>query len=232
MEKKRAHFLKMDEMQIDKLFRSRRRTIGLEITHDAKLVVRAPHRVSLEYIQNVLFRKADWILRKQIQAKERKAQNPPKRFIEGESFYYLGRTYQFKLTDVDAINLTDCLEFPKIFISDARQHLIQWYRLQAYEKIKERVDYYSKITGLVYSKIKISDAAKRMGSCSAQGNLNFSWRLIMAALENIDYVVVHELIHLDERNHSRNFWEKVGAILPDYREKDSWLKQNFRRFSL
>lgn len=222
----------MHKIQIDKLFRSRRRSIGLEITQDALLVVRAPHRVSLGYIQNVLLKKAAWILKKRTQAQARKVRNPPKRFIDGESFYYLGKIYPLKLVDADVINLTDYLEFPRKFILDAQQRLTQWYKSQAYEKIKERAGLYSKITGLTYSKIKISDAAKRMGSCSAKGNLNFSWRLIMAPLENIDYVVVHELIHLDERNHSRNFWKKVCAVLPDYRAKDSWLKDNFKLFCL
>jgi len=184
------------------------------------------------HIQNLLLKKANWILKKQSQAKVRKIQNSPKKFIEGENFHYLGQPYPLKLTDTDAINLTDSLEFPRIFILSAQQHLTQWYKAQASDKIRERAELYSKITGLSYSKIKISDAAKRMGSCSASGNLNFSWRLIIAPLENIDYVVVHELIHLDERNHSRRFWNKVGAVLPDYKEKDSWLKHNFRLFGL
>ncbi len=222
----------MSEILIDKLFRSRRRSLGLEITQDALLVVRAPHRASLEYIQNVLLKKADWILKKQAQAQARKVKNPPKKFVDGENFYYLGKPYLLKLVDVDTISLTDYLEFPRIFLLDAQQRLTQWYKRQASEKVKERVELYSKITGLAYSKIKISHAAKRMGSCSVNGNLNFSWRLVMAPLENMDYVVVHELIHLDERNHSRRFWNKVRAVLPDYKEKDSWLKDNFRLFCL
>lgn len=219
-------------LNIDKLLRSRRRTIGLEITRDAKLVVRAPFRVSLEDIQKLVLRKANWIYEKINFVRQYKIQSPPKEFVNGESFYYLGMPYQFKLIDKGAIRLTQYLEFPKTLLWDAKQHLIQWYKTIAYEKIKERVDWYSKIIGLSYSTVKISGARKRLGSCGVRGNLNFSWRLIMAPLEIVDYVVVHELIHLYERSHSHVFWNKVRGVLPDYKEKESFLKHNYRLFDL
>jgi len=80
--------------------------------------------------------------------------------------------------------------------------------------------------GLRYNRIKITNALKTWGSCSHQGNLNFTWRLIMAPLNVVDYVVVHELIHLDEKNHSRTFWEKVEILMPGYKEHKEWLKKN------
>ena len=222
----------MTEIQIDKIIRSRRRSVGLEITPDSKLVVRAPNHVSEEDIQNLLHKKADWITEKKALVGERQIRRQPKQFISGESFYYLGKPYQFKLIEGDAIRLTEFLEFPKIFLSNAKQHLIKWYKNLAYEKLKERTDEYSRMIGLFCSKIRISNASRCLGSCSIKGNLNFSWRLIMAPLELVDYVVVHELIHLDERNHSRNFWNKVGVVLPDYRKRKHSLKQNNMLFDL
>ena len=74
--------------------------------------------------------------------------------------------------------------------------------------------------------MKITNALKTWGSCSHQGNLNFTWRLIMAPLNVIDYVVVHELIHLDEKNHSRIFWDKVEILIPEYKGYKEWLKKN------
>jgi len=222
----------MTEIRIDKLIRSRRRTISLEVTREAKLVVRAPTHAALNYIQGILCKKQDWIKKKQALLQERNNRYPPKKFIDGESFHYLGRSYRLDLVEENAIRLTDHLEFPKRMISDARYHLIKWYKTAAYEKIKERVDHYSKITGLSYSSIKISGAKKRLGSCSAKGNLNFIWRLVMAPLEVVDYVVVHELVHLDEKNHSRSFWNKLCIIIPDYKKRVFWLKENMNLFDV
>ena len=222
----------MAEIKIDRLVRSRRRTVGLEITQDAKLVIRAPIHAPLEYIQNILLKKQNWILEKQAFIQERKDRYLPKKFINGESFYYLGRSYRLNLVEADAIKLTDHLEFPKTMGPDARDHLIQWYRSAAYEKIKERVDQYSRMTGLSYSGIKISGAKKRLGSCSAKGNLNFTWRLVMAPLEIVDYVVAHELVHLEEKNHSQKFWNRLKAILPDYKKRREFLKFNNHIFTI
>ena len=222
----------MSEVVINKLVRSRRRTVGLEITRDARLVVRAPRRIALGDIQRILFKKKDWIARKQRFFRQRRAESPPKQFIDGEFFYYLGCLYPLKLVDTGPIRLTEYLEFPRPLVLRAREHLVQWYKARAYEKIRERLDWYAQSTGWQYAKMRISDAQKRLGSCSAKGNLNFSWRLVMAPLAIIDYLVVHELVHLDEKNHARRFWDKVGQIIPDYKQSESFLKNNHRIFEL
>lgn len=217
----------MSDIVIDKLVRSRRRTIGLEITREAKLVVRAPYFVKQKDIDRLIMNKRKWILKKQEINQQRKSEYSGKRFVEGENFYYLGQAYGFRLIDEDDIRLTEYLEFPRQLLPQAREILIQWYKTRADEKIKERVELYSKITGLPYKNLKISSARKRYGSCSSKGKLNFSWKLIMAPLEIIDYVVVHELVHIAEMNHSRRFWQKVAEIRPDYKMHRFWLKHNF-----
>jgi predicted metal-dependent hydrolase len=108
----------------------------------------------------------------------------------------------------------------------ARDLFINWYKEKAYEKISERVEWYAKKRGFVYNKINITDANQRWGSCSPKGNLNFSWRLIMAPLSVVDYVVVHELVHLEERNHTKFFWTKVKMLIPEYEKYKKWLKEN------
>ncbi len=101
-----------------------------------------------------------------------------------------------------------------------------WCRQGALEAIAPRVDFFSGLTGLRPSKIKITGAKTRWGSCSPSGTISFSWHLALSPQEVIDYVVVHELVHLDEKNHSRRFWSKVERILPDYREPLKWLRKN------
>jgi predicted metal-dependent hydrolase len=216
----------MNNIKIDKLLRTKRRTIGLEVTSDARLVVRAPLRVSLKEIERIILEKTDWILRKKSIAQKRQLEVCPKRFVDGERFYYLGKPYRLKLTNADDINLNERLELPKKFLSNAKKHLIKWYKASAYEEISRRVEHYTKIMGVSYSKVKISSARKRFGSCSAKGNLNFSWMIVMAPLEVIDYVVVHELVHLTVKNHSGKFWNRVKAVCPDYKQRRKWLKDN------
>ncbi len=216
----------MTEIKIDKLLRSKRRTIGLEITQEAKLVVRAPHHVSQKDIENIIFKKRTWIIEKQNLIQQRKSEYSAKQFVNGESFYYLGKTYRLKLIDKGIIKLTDYLEFPRPLLLNAKENLIQWYKACAYEKIEERINWYSKIIGLPYLTMKISYAKKRLGSCSTKGNLNFSWRLIMAPLYIVDYVVVHELAHIEEHNHSQKFWAKVQLLLPKYQQAKSWMSSN------
>jgi predicted metal-dependent hydrolase len=220
----------MSDIRIDQLIRSRRRSIGIEIAGDARLIVRAPKRISQKEIEHIVAQKRSWIREKQNAAKIHQQQFPPKTFVDGESFYYLGKTYPLKLFDGPEIRLSESLEFPRTFLPDARRHLKEWYKAKACRTMKERVDWYSQVTGLSYARIKISDARQRLGSCSFKGNLNFSWRLMMAPLEIVDYIVVHELVHLVERNHSRPFWQKVGVVLPDYREKEYFLRKNPRLF--
>lgn len=99
------------------------------------------------------------------------------------------------------------------------------YRQQARERLEERACYFSRLMGVDYKRIAIRAAKTRWGSCSAVGNLNFHWKLILMPPEVLDYVVVHELAHRKEMNHSPAFWKIVGAVLPDYKERRRWLKQ-------
>ncbi len=215
-------------IEIESIIRSERQSISLAVTDEALLVVRAPFHVSENYIQDVIRKKSGWIRKKVEEMKNRKP-FPVKKFIQGEAFLYLGRSYPLLFGDKMGIdvqitdNLVVCCGK-----SPVRDVLIHWYRERAMEKISERCEYYSCITGLNPLSVKISNASKRWGSCSSRGSINFTWRLVMAPLDVIDYVVVHELTHLKELNHSKQFWNRVRSIMPDYRIRQKWLRDNGR----
>ena len=99
------------------------------------------------------------------------------------------------------------------------------YRREAAKRLKERTAYFASLMGVSYGRITVRAAKTRWGSCSAQGNLNFHWKLILMPPQVLDYVVVHELAHRIEMNHSPRFWAQVERILPDYRERRGWLKE-------
>jgi len=217
----------MAKINIDKLIRSKRKTISLVVMQDARLIVYAPSTTPNEYIQDLVFKKRFWIKKRQEILRERYKRNPPKEFVSGEAFLFLGNVYRLKIVDdgID-IELGDSLNIPKHLLPHAKHSLINWYKKQAHMKIAERVDWYAKLTGIRYESIKITEAEKRLGSCGISGRLNFSWRLVMAPLGIIDYVVIHELSHLEHKNHSSKFWNKVKTIIPDYKQRDKWLKDN------
>ncbi|MDZ4165248.1 MAG: SprT family zinc-dependent metalloprotease [Smithellaceae bacterium] len=219
----------MEEIKIAEIVRSRRKTIALMITNDAELVVRVPLHTPLSYIKRLVLEKGDWIRKKILEVSTR-ARPSVKEYLNGEEFLYLGGIYKLQIVqnaDI-GIALRDKLYLSERFLPNAGEVLKQWYKTQALRVISERVAWYGRTSEFKPSSIKISNAKRRWGSCGSKGTLNFSWRLIMAPLAVIDYLVVHELVHLEQNNHSPAYWRRVRAILPDYKERAQWLKENGR----
>jgi len=210
------------------LIRTHRRTIGLQITNDARLIVRAPYHASEDYIQKLIDSKASWIVSKQDFFRKRQDKVPARKFEPGEEFLYLGQAYRLQVIDdlPKAVVLDNALKISSVVLGNARDHLECWYKTMALEYITIRVEYYARIAGLKYRSIRINSATTRWGSCGYQDTLNFTWRLIMAPARVVDYVVVHELMHLKQKNHSRHFWAEVAKMMPDYKQDERWLKQN------
>ena len=221
-------------LKIDKLIRSKRKTLALEINKNADLIVRAPALFPLKMIQAFVSEKQNWIRAKQDQQRQKLAESRQKSFQNGESFLFLGERYELMIREQYAAKFT----FQKGFVMcasvahNSEALLTNWYHQEAQKKLLQRVSHYAQSHDLEYNEIKITRAKKRWGSCSSQKNLNFSWRLIMAPLEVIDYVVVHELAHTKEMNHSKRFWDLVEALYPRYQMPKKWLKNNGHQLTL
>jgi len=225
----------MNHVHITEIKRSKRRGIKLVIRTDASLIVRAPRNCSYATIQKFVNESMGWILRTQEVARSKYKTAPPKQYTEGETFLYLGNSYELVIGKASSTPLT--FEGQNFILAvdhakDVKELFRLWYKRAAYEKIAERVNYYSSHTGIECGKVNITSARSRWGSCSVKGNLNFSWHLIMAPLAAIDSVVVHELVHIRERNHSAKFWKKVKALSPEYDRHKDWLKKNQNLLSL
>lgn len=219
----------MDDICIEKIVRSRRRTIALVITRDAQLIVRAPMRASVAMINDLVQEKRSWILKKIREIRQRPAA-PVHAYEEGENFLYLGRSYPLHIVEgtTGTIERTDRLCVCNTLIPDIERHMKRWYMQEAQREIHARCMWFSMTSGHVPTTIRISDARQRWGSCNSRAGLNFSWRLIQAPPDIIDYVVVHELVHISQPDHSKKFWAKVEAILPDYDQRRKWLRENER----
>ncbi len=215
------------EVKVDKLIRSERKSISLQITYDGSLVVRVPFGVSKAVLYNFVNKHKTWIKKKQKEARE-KLNFVKKDFKDGEEFLYLGKNYKLTVVSDQKVPIFFDQGF---FLSQnyhrfAKEIFVDWYIKEAFNIIPKRVDLFAGKMGYTYNKVKITSARTRWGSCSHKKNLNFSWRLITAPISVIDYVVVHELVHLKEPNHSKRFWDKVKKILPEHQMYRNWLKQN------
>jgi len=219
----------MDDIRIDKIVHSRRRTIALVITPDARLIVRAPLRAPAAMIDEMIREKSGWI-RKKIGEIRKRPQAVVHTYEEGEIFFFLGRAYPLHLVDDagTAVQRTDRLCVSRTRCPDVRSGIRRWYMAEAHKEIHSRCMWFSMMTGYSPSSVRITDARQRWGSCTSRGGLNFSWRLIQAPLEIVDYVIVHELVHLRQPDHSRKFWAKVEALMPDFKRRREWLRQNER----
>jgi predicted metal-dependent hydrolase len=216
-------------VKIDKLIRSKRKTVGLEVTPEALLIVRAPRNLSRREIDGIVDKESPWILKKQQFFRENHSKIREKDFIEGEEFLYLGRVYKLRIVPNSgrALSVDDnffCLSDD--YIGNAREVIEGWYGERAYEIVSEGAAYYSCVSGIKFKQINVTNAKKRWGSCSPNGDLNIAWRLVMAPARVIDYVIVHELSHIEVRNHSKEFWRRVGIVIPDYKKDERWLRDN------
>ena len=110
--------------------------------------------------------------------------------------------------------------------SDAyvRDHLCEWYKSRAEEKLREKMNRYAKVLGVTPKSFRIRNYKSRWGGCSVHGEITYNWRILMAPNRIVDYVVAHELCHLIEHNHAERYWKNVERVIPDWRECRDWLR--------
>ncbi|MBU2590492.1 MAG: SprT family zinc-dependent metalloprotease [Nitrospinota bacterium] len=224
----------MGKIAIDKIIRTKRRTFGLRVGSDATLTVRAPLRADIKLIEKIVAEKSAWIAKKQEEALRKGRDVVTYKFEAGELFHYLGQGYPLTIAEHRKTLTLEANHFilPQKYGHKGKEVFVKWYKEKALAYVGKRVDYYSHQMGLSYKSIRISSAKKRWGSCSGKGNLSFSWRLILAAPEIIDYVVIHELAHLKHHNHAKTFWLYVESILPNYKVSKKRLKDNGHLLSI
>jgi len=227
------------------IIRTNRKTMGIIVDHERNLIVRSPKNTTDKKIETVLKKKTGWILDKLNEMESIKPAPKEKEFMTGEKLPYLGRRYRLEVNQAEISKVEVKLyqgkfiiEYPEKLKENDEQRrgkikdaLIEWYREHAKEKIKERVEKYKVKLDVEPNNVVVKKQKKRWGSCSSKGNLNFNWKIIMAPMSIVDYLVVHELTHLVHDNHSREFWATVGSIIPEVKDKREWLKINGRRLS-
>jgi predicted metal-dependent hydrolase len=184
---------------------------------------------SEETPSELLRENASWVLEKKETYDRHRRDAPERRFEEGERFPYLGSEYEVRVEPVTEHELgedTIRLSETKVEQTDIAAALREFYRNRARSFFEETVEEYAEKMEVSYKSITLRNQRTRWGSCSAKENLSFNWRLLMAPEGVAEYVVVHELAHLREKNHNKTFWRIVGEYMMDYKQKAAWLEEN------
>jgi len=209
---------------------AKRHKLTITVERDRSIVVHAPQGVSEEKIRQVVESRRQWIYEKtgHPQKYQDLPHAPGKELVSGESAFYLGRQYRIEVvkTGLAEVQFTQRFLIPATQGEKRVEALREWYIGKAKEKIVPRVKIHTRELGVDVAEVKIVDNRFRWGSCTVNNNISLNWRLIKAPMFVIDYVIIHELAHLMESNHTPRFWNIVRAQAPTMEKAKAWLKEN------
>jgi len=206
--------------------------VRLEVRPQTGLTVVIPKSCRLTQLPNLLRAKRQWILGKLAKYGQVKLLSAEKEVKSGDTIPYLGRDLevieQQDHRKADSIKLEQKRLVVILKSANSRLNLVLewWYRRQAEKLIREKADELRARLGVTYGRLSIRGAKTRWGSCSQKGNLSFNWKLMMAPEPVIGYVIIHELAHLKEMNHTKRFWKLVAEHCPRWRKHKRWLKDH------
>ena len=213
------------------IIKSFRKTMTMKIDQTWKLIVKAPFFASKKVIDDFIWKNKNWIEEKTESVLER-----VKTYTHWEKFFYFWEEYELifswdsKKIEFDGMNFY----LDNKYKSNASILFADFYKIEARKYIEKRLDFIAEQNNLEFNKLRITSAKTRWGSCSNQKNINFSYRLAMAPIKTIDYVIVHELAHLKEMNHSKKFWTLVEKMMNglypwDYKIHKKWLNDHWNK---
>ncbi|MEH7377256.1 M48 family metallopeptidase [Neobacillus drentensis] len=208
-----------------------RTSTGIYIDVYGNVEIQAPKGTSDELILQLLEEKWDWIQQKSTEMKDRRLGQKVKVYDHGETFLYLGNDYPIKVSqDINIKQDYVVLEGDKLYIyvkqledEKIKQALKRFYYQQCKTLVERSIRSYQSNFKIKPRSIRISDNNRNWGTCDSRQQLTFNWKLAMAPLKVIDYVVVHEMCHMVHLNHDRSFWRLVGKIIPEYEQMENWL---------
>jgi predicted metal-dependent hydrolase len=209
-----------------------RRTADIVIERDGKISVRVPRHLAVEQVDQLIEAKRYWIYKNLAEWRDLNATRVVRELRNGEGFMYLGSSYRLLLVQDQKEPLSlkdgrlrlrrDLIE--KGDVSAVQSAFREYYIARGLERIEKRVAYYAPKVGVPTKTVTVKDLGFRWASCGKDGLLSFHWKCMMAQPKIIDYIVVHELCHLHQRDHTEAFWNEVDKVMPDYYERKAWLR--------
>lgn len=229
-----SEFFSVGKLTFELRRSEKRKSIGITIERDGVLLLTAPFNCPMDIIERTAQEKQFWIYTKLAEKNLLAKPQIKKDFVTGEGFYYLGRSYRLLLTQPTQSDLTVPLRLHqgrfmlnRAEIPFAEKHFISWYTRHALPWLNDRVNLFADRLNVTVNSITVQNLGYRWGSCSLTSNkLNFHWRTILLPPRIIEYVIVHEMIHLLEPHHNQNFWQRLERVMPDFTARKRWLAEN------
>jgi predicted metal-dependent hydrolase len=214
------------------LTRSNRKSVALYV-RNGNVEVRAPLHMPKRDIDSFVASKEAWITNRLAKSREQSERRGAFALNYGDTVLYRGKEYPIAVKNGSRIGFDDTAFYmpPNLTPEQIKSACVQIYRMLAKRDLTAKTLGFAKQMNVMPAAVKINGARTRWGSCSGKKSINFSWRLIMADADVIDYVVVHELAHITEMNHSKKFWEIVEGVLPDYKMRQLRLRELQQRLN-
>jgi len=210
------------------LQRNKRKTVSIYVEPTGEINVLAPEKISEDDLNQIIEKKRYWIHKSLLEMELLNETKVEREIKNGEGFLYLGKSYKLKILKNLKTPLT--LRQGRFYLDkdssiNAQKHFKEFYKNKGRIHISARIEYFKNKIGVNPPQLRVMELGNRWGSCSGR-YINFHWKVMMAPMKIIDYVIVHELAHLIETNHTDKFWELVESVIPDYKQKKEWLKTN------
>lgn len=218
--------------------RTERSYLGITVERDGTVTINAPLRADLKAIESFVSSKTIWIRQKLAYKSQTNREKVRRDFVSGQGFLYLGKSYRLRLITngtgvVDQKGVSTPLRLHNGYFElletekgRAREYFIKWYKKQTEEQLRIRIPRYANRIGVEVKDFRVLDLGNRWASCGKKGTLNFSWRTVMAPIQVFDYILVHEMVHMVEKGHKKNFWRIVSRVISDYEENKTWLQEH------
>jgi len=217
-----------ENLAIPVVRRKGRRRVSIIVFPDSRVEVRAPLRMADRAIEAFILQASDW-LSDRLKRNARQASTPSLKYVDGEKLPYLGEDWTLYLAASRSRMRIDSAK--KVIVvgpgkRSNRDRVEAWFRKQAEILFEERIRFYAQIVGRAPRRFRVKNMRTRWGSCSSNGSLSLNWKILAGPIGVIDYLIVHELCHLLEPNHSRRFWAEVERVLPSFATHRLWLKRH------
>lgn len=200
----------------------------LSVERNGDLVIRAPEGATGARLEAFIRGKRTWVYRKVAEKEALRHAVQVREYVSGEGFPYLGRSYRLLLVNRQNVPLrleAGRFRLLRSEVGRARSHFIRWYSEHGRAWLRRRVEQLAPRVGVEPGTVEVRDLGYRWGSCGRNRTLNFNWATVLLPPSIVEYVVVHELIHLRERNHTPAFWRRIERAMPDYARRKAWLAE-------
>lgn len=223
--------LTVDDLSFEVRRSARRRSVQITVDRGGELVLSAPDGYQAAAMAAFVREKRFWIYTKLAEKEALPSPAPGKRYVDGEGFLYLGKSHRLLLVHQqrEPVKLEQGrFKMRRDVAARGAEHMQRWYARRAAVWIGERMERYRRRIGVEPGGVAVQDLGYRWGSCGKGGRLYFHWRTILLPPRIVEYVVVHELVHLIEPHHTPTFWARVERAMPDFANRKAWLAERGR----